>query len=64
MLAVRASGADTGRPRYVIELTWASGRIARIRDFRYVPYIAQEGFFELEADPVASTPPPSNPEVS
>ena len=40
-----------------------NGRITRIRDFRYVPYIAQEGFFELETDPVAGTPPPSNPEV-
>jgi hypothetical protein len=61
---VRASPADTSRPRYVIELTWENGRIAHIRDFRYVPYIAQEGFFELETDPVAGTPPPSNPEVS
>jgi RNA polymerase sigma-70 factor (ECF subfamily) len=64
VVAVRASPADTSRPRYVIELTWENGRIAHIRDFRYVPYIAQEGFFELETDPVAGTPPPSNPEVS
>ena len=64
VLAARASASDTGRPRYVIELTWENGRITRIRDFRYVPYIAQEGFFELETDPVAGAPPPSNPEVS
>jgi RNA polymerase sigma factor (sigma-70 family) len=40
---------DTARPRYFIELGWADGRVVTIRDFRYVPYIAQEGSFELEA---------------
>jgi RNA polymerase sigma factor (sigma-70 family) len=64
VLAVRAATSDTGRPRYVIELTWDDERVTRIRDFRYVPYIVQEGRFELAPDPVASAPSTSNPEVS
>ena len=38
-------------PRYFVELTWRDDRITAIRDFRYVPYIAQEGAFELETAP-------------
>jgi RNA polymerase sigma-70 factor (ECF subfamily) len=43
VLAVMA-GEDDPRPRYFIELAWtAAGRLAEIRDYRYVAYIAQEG---------------------
>lgn len=35
------------RPSYFIELTLAAGRVLAIRDFRYVPYIANEATFEL-----------------
>ena len=34
-------------PRYHIELAWLDGRVMTIRDFRYVPYIAQDGLCEL-----------------
>jgi hypothetical protein len=35
-------------PRYFIELGWADdGRMASIRDFRYVPYIARDGAITL-----------------
>jgi RNA polymerase sigma factor (sigma-70 family) len=34
-------------PRYFIELGWLDGRVAAIRDFRHVAYIAQEAAFEL-----------------
>ena len=34
---------DGGAPRYFIELGWSDdGRLALIRDFRYVPYIARD----------------------
>ena len=33
--------------RYFIELAWQDGRVIAIRDFRYVPYIAQDDQFEL-----------------
>jgi RNA polymerase sigma-70 factor (ECF subfamily) len=46
VLAVLAAAHDTA-PRYFIELGWREGRVATIRDFRYVPYIAQEGRFVL-----------------
>lgn len=39
----RASG--DARPDYFVELTFEGGRIAFIRDFRYVPYIAREADF-------------------
>ena len=39
------------RPSYFIELTVAHGRVTAIRDFRYVPYIAQEAAIELGATP-------------
>jgi RNA polymerase sigma factor (sigma-70 family) len=48
VIAVLAE-AGAARPSYFIELGWADGRVVTIRDFRYVPYIAQEGSFELEA---------------
>jgi RNA polymerase sigma-70 factor (ECF subfamily) len=50
VLAVLAD-ARSDTPRYFIELTWAGDRVASIRDFRYVSYIAQEGAFQLEATP-------------
>jgi hypothetical protein len=33
----------------VIALTWRDGRVHTIRDYRYVPYIAQEGDFQFAA---------------
>ena len=30
------------RPHYFVELDFIDGKIARIRDFRYVPYIVAE----------------------
>jgi len=38
---------SAARPGYVIALTWRDGRVQTIRDYRYVPYIAQEGVFEF-----------------
>ena len=38
---------SAARPGYVIVLTWRDGRVQTIRDYRYVPYIAQEGVFEF-----------------
>ena len=35
-------------PPYFILLEWDGGRVASIRDFRYVPYIAAEAEFEAE----------------
>jgi RNA polymerase sigma-70 factor (ECF subfamily) len=46
VLAVAHSAGDS-RPRYFIELAWADDRVIAIRDFRYVPYIGQEGRIEL-----------------
>jgi RNA polymerase sigma factor (sigma-70 family) len=40
-----APGAGDGRPAYFILLDWHGDRIARVRDFRYVPYIAAEADF-------------------
>jgi RNA polymerase sigma-70 factor (ECF subfamily) len=48
VLAVRAD-AHGASPRYFIELGWLEGRVAAIRDFRYVPYIVQEDPIELMA---------------
>ena len=50
VLAVIA-GAANASPRYFIELGWVDDRVATIRDFRYVPYIAQESAFDLETTP-------------
>jgi hypothetical protein len=33
------------RPAYFIRLKWEQGRLMQIRDFYYVPYIAQEARF-------------------
>jgi len=41
---------DAERPAYFIELALAGGRVARIRDFRYVPYIASEAAIALAAE--------------
>jgi RNA polymerase sigma-70 factor, ECF subfamily len=38
---------DAARPAYFIELRLVDGRVAAIRDFRYVPYIAQEAEIEF-----------------
>jgi len=38
---------DAARPAYFIELRLVEGRVAAIRDFRYVPYIAQEAEIEF-----------------
>jgi RNA polymerase sigma factor (sigma-70 family) len=46
VLAVLATPHDTA-PLYFIELGWRGDRVTQIRDFRYVPYIAQEGTFVL-----------------
>jgi RNA polymerase sigma-70 factor (ECF subfamily) len=37
-----------GRPVYFVELMVVDGQVAAIRDFRYVPYIAQEAAIELQ----------------
>lgn len=38
-LLVRRPGVAAGRPDYVVLLDWQGGRIAKIRDFRYAPYV-------------------------
>ena len=44
----RDSDSPGGAPRYFIELGWNDdGRLALIRDFRYVPYIARDGAITL-----------------
>ena len=35
------------RPRYFIQVVWVQGHVTAIRDFRYLPYIAQEDRFVL-----------------
>lgn len=42
-----AAGAD--RPAYFILLEFETGHVTKIRDFRYVPYIAAEANFEILA---------------
>ncbi|MBS0448867.1 MAG: RNA polymerase sigma factor [Proteobacteria bacterium] len=39
---------DAAQPAYFIALTWRSGRLAAIRDYRYVPYIGQDHAIELQ----------------
>jgi RNA polymerase sigma factor (sigma-70 family) len=41
-------GERTGQPNYFIELTVHAGRVAAIRDFVHVPYIAREARFEFD----------------
>jgi RNA polymerase sigma-70 factor, ECF subfamily len=43
-LAVHVAGAP--KPAYFILLEWERGRVVSIRDFRYVPYVAEEAEFE------------------
>jgi len=45
VLAVYRAAGDA-RPGYFVELSFADERIASIRDFRYVPYIAREAAFQ------------------
>lgn len=47
-LALAAHVGDSERPSYFIVLDVKDGRVASIRDFRYVPYIANEA----EPEPV------------
>jgi RNA polymerase sigma factor (sigma-70 family) len=46
-LALAAHVGGAAKPSYFILLDWEAGRVASIRDFRYVPYIAAEA--EIEA---------------
>ncbi|MGH8766214.1 MAG: sigma-70 family RNA polymerase sigma factor, partial [Burkholderiales bacterium] len=46
ILAVFVAARDE-RPSYFVELVLAEGRVACIRDFRYVPYIASEADIRL-----------------
>jgi len=45
-LALAAYVAGSPRPSYFILLAWDAGRVQLIRDFRYVPYIADEAEYE------------------
>jgi len=53
VIAVFRNAGDT-RPGYFVELTTSDGRITRIKDYRYVPYIA------VDAD-LSMTPPATRP---
>lgn len=46
-LALAAFIGSAERPSYFILLDWTDGRVTSIRDFRYVPYIANEAEPEL-----------------
>jgi RNA polymerase sigma-70 factor, ECF subfamily len=54
-LLAHVAGAD--KPAYFVLLEFEDGRVALIRDFRYVPYIAEEAEFEM----VAALAPPMSP---
>jgi hypothetical protein len=45
-LVLGVFAADAATPAYFILLGVEDGRVALIRDFRYVPYIAAEAVFE------------------
>jgi RNA polymerase sigma-70 factor (ECF subfamily) len=45
--ALAAYVADGARPAYFILLAWDAGRVQHIRDFRYIPYIADDADYEL-----------------
>lgn len=45
-LALAAHVGAAAKPSYFILLTWEGGRVAAIRDFRYVSYIANEAEIE------------------
>jgi len=38
--------ASSSRPAYFIRIDWRNDRVAQVRDFRYVPYIADEAVFD------------------
>jgi RNA polymerase sigma-70 factor, ECF subfamily len=42
---------DDARPGYFVELSFIDGRITLIRDFRYVPYIADDAEFDFPDRP-------------
>jgi RNA polymerase sigma factor (sigma-70 family) len=46
-LALAAYVSGAAAPAYFILLAWEAGRVVKIRDFRYVPYIATEAEFEI-----------------
>ncbi|MGZ5248928.1 MAG: sigma-70 family RNA polymerase sigma factor [Caldimonas sp.] len=48
VLAVLPAGEGSHAP-YFIELGWRDGLVASIRDFRYVPYIAEDAALDLAA---------------
>ncbi len=45
-LVLAAHAGEGVKPAYFILLTWDAGRVKGIRDFRYVPYIANEAEIE------------------
>jgi len=45
-IALAAHVGGAARPAYFVLLEWEGGRVSSIRDFRYVPYIADEADFE------------------
>jgi len=49
----RRRGADGAPPDYFIELDVTAGEVHRIRDFRYVPYIAADAAFRFPPAPPA-----------
>ncbi len=49
VLAAYVAGAE--RPTYFVLLAWDAGRVASIRDFRYVPYVAAEADIEEPETP-------------
>jgi hypothetical protein len=53
VLAVYRAAGDA-RPGYFVELSFVGERIALIRDFRYVPYIAREAAFQGVTDRTSS----------
>ncbi len=48
--------ASSSRPAYFIRLNWRDDRIAQVRDFRYVPYIAGEAIFTGSSSSPGSNP--------
>lgn len=54
-------GVEDVHPGYFVEVGFADGRVASIRDFRYVPYIALEAAFELTDRPHAGDLPSATP---
>jgi RNA polymerase sigma-70 factor (ECF subfamily) len=54
VLAVFNNPSDP-QPAYFVQLTFSNERVATIRDFRYVPYIAREANIELISQPESTT---------